>query len=78
MLCYTGGTTQASVQHSEPMSTSQVNQTAKPSTIVDPTGGGQDSPSASEQQEGQLLVLFESLCTYYFNSFPAQISLRSF
>ena len=49
MLCYTGGTTQASVQHSEPMPTSQLNQTAKPSTIVDPTGGGQDSTSASEQ-----------------------------
>ena len=51
MLCYTGATTQVSLQHSEPMPTPHVNQTVKPSTAAVPRAGGRDSPH-SGQQEG--------------------------
>ena len=66
MLRYTGGA----------IPTTQGHPTTKPSTTVRPTGGGLDSP-APGQQEGQFLVLFSSY-TDYFNSFPVQISHRSF
>lgn len=70
MLCHTGGITQANVQHSEPMSTPQVNQTTKRSTTVQPTGGAQDSPT-SGQQEGHLFCTLIILIRFLTN-FPSQ------